>query len=235
MKNKLLKSVITGLACVLVFASSKAGIVEFKFCNCNDSCTYVIKLCPQACMFHGGCISLPCQTDSVKPGTCDSMLFNVPTGYILSMSSIVFQVSNLSNSKTWTFGTSTTHSSGTCHSTSFGSTYWTALGGNDYRICDDSTWHSKIVLGLAGVIDESEFKVYPNPTWDVSNVYFALMKDADVNIDVYNMLEQKVFTYQETSAPAGTHSVAINNLKPGIYIVRFTAGGDIVTRKLVVQ
>jgi hypothetical protein len=235
MKNKFLKSCITLLAWLLVIASSKATTVKFKFCNCHDSCTYVIKLCPQACQLpHGGCISLQCETDSLKPGTCDSMQFNVPAGYVLSMSSIVFQVSNLSNSATWTFGTSTTHGTGNCQSPSSGKTWWTALGGNSFRICDDSTWHSK-VLGVAGIIDESEFKVYPNPTTDVSNVYFSLMKDADVNIDVYNMLEQKVFTYKETSSPSGTHSVAISNLKPGIYIVRFMAGGDLVTRKLIVQ
>ena len=79
--------------------------------------------------------------------------------------------------------------------------------------------------------------MYPNPTNNNTNLVFKLDKDQSVNIEVYNMLGEVVYTANENNMTAGTHTIAINgsNLQNGVYFVRLSADNVPTTQKLIIQ
>jgi hypothetical protein len=81
---------------------------------------------------------------------------------------------------------------------------------------------------------------YPNPLRaSLSNsgtkITFTLSKTANVTLEVYNMLGEKVTTLVKGAKPAGEHVVNFNasNLPSGIYFYTLTAGELKQTRKMV--
>jgi hypothetical protein len=81
---------------------------------------------------------------------------------------------------------------------------------------------------------------YPNPFNPTQTVAFTLPQRADVRLDVYNVLGQKVRTLINTSLPAGDHQVVWNGqsdaarmMSTGVYFYRLSAGGQSQTYKTV--
>jgi hypothetical protein len=82
---------------------------------------------------------------------------------------------------------------------------------------------------------------YPNPLRaSLSNsgttITFTLSKAANVTLEVYNMLGEKVTTLVKGAKPAGEHVVNFNasSLPSGIYFYTLTAGDLKQTRKMVI-
>jgi hypothetical protein len=82
---------------------------------------------------------------------------------------------------------------------------------------------------------------YPNPLRaSVSNsgttITFTLSKAANVTLEVYNMLGEKVTTLVKGAKPAGEHVVSFeaSSLPSGIYFYTLTAGELKQTRKMVI-
>ncbi|MFZ4399456.1 MAG: cohesin domain-containing protein, partial [Bacteroidales bacterium] len=74
------------------------------------------------------------------------------------------------------------------------------------------------------------FSIYPNPSNSNSILSYQLDKDnQSVNIEVFNMLGQKVLTVVNENQAAGKYSVSLskqgNSLDYGSYLIRFTVGG----------
>jgi hypothetical protein len=76
---------------------------------------------------------------------------------------------------------------------------------------------------------------YPNPFNPSTTVEFALPKDARVNLDVYNVLGQRVATLVDEIRAAGYHSVRFNagQLASGLYIYRIVAGDVTMVKKMM--
>ena len=79
---------------------------------------------------------------------------------------------------------------------------------------------------------------YPNPFNPSTTITYSLPERAKVNIEIYNLLGQKVNTIYDGVEAAGVHSVMWNahNYSSGIYFYRMRAGGEKTfesTRKLV--
>jgi len=93
------------------------------------------------------------------------------------------------------------------------------------------------LLGVPEISDISYLDIYPNPTNSSANIAFSLTQAENVNIDVYNMLGEKVYSIDKGNMPAGDHTVTIErgNLKTGIYFVRFATGNGVTTKKLVIE
>ena len=78
---------------------------------------------------------------------------------------------------------------------------------------------------------------YPNPFNPSTVIEFALPKDANVNLVVYNMIGQKVMTLVDGLTPAGYHSVKLDgtNLASGMYLYRLTTGKQTIIKKTLLM
>jgi subtilisin family serine protease len=81
---------------------------------------------------------------------------------------------------------------------------------------------------------------YPNPFNPTTTVAFELPTAADVSLQVFNLLGQKVRTLHSGQLPAGEHQVvwearndAGESVASGVYFYRLTAGNHSQSRKMV--
>ncbi len=85
--------------------------------------------------------------------------------------------------------------------------------------------------------------IYPNPTNSQTVFNFSTKKKVKIAIELFNILSQRVKTYEAKTYPAGTHTVTWNgknnfgnNVPSGIYIIRFTADKrDMVKRFTILR
>lgn len=79
------------------------------------------------------------------------------------------------------------------------------------------------------------FQNYPNPFNPVTTIRYALPKQADVLLEVYNLLGQSITTLVNEQMPAGFHDVQFgaNNLPTGYYIYRIQTDGFNDVKKMV--
>lgn len=78
---------------------------------------------------------------------------------------------------------------------------------------------------------------YPNPSNGVSQVKITLAKTANVSLEVYNLLGQKVYEVPATRLNEGNHILDIKagHLTPGMYTYSVIANGERATRKMMVN
>lgn len=76
---------------------------------------------------------------------------------------------------------------------------------------------------------------YPNPFNPSTKINFGLKKSTNVEINVYNILGNKVATLVNEFKPAGNHSVLFNakNLSSGIYFYKIVTNEFVQTRKML--
>ena len=75
---------------------------------------------------------------------------------------------------------------------------------------------------------------YPNPFNPATTIQFSLPKTAYVELDIYNMLGEKVAVLVETTMSPGTHNVVWNasNMASGVYIYQFRFDSIVQTKKM---
>lgn len=101
----------------------------------------------------------------------------------------------------------------------------------------DSLLFNGSVLGIKENFENgSTVNLYPNPATNSVNLLYNLTNAAKVNVKIYNVVGQELSTF-EKELPAGNNSLNINleNYKQGIYFVKSTVQGKLVTKKLVVE
>lgn len=80
--------------------------------------------------------------------------------------------------------------------------------------------------------------LYPNPASTMSdvNIDFSVAQTADVKIDLYNMIGQRVKSVTNDRFTAGTHKVnfSVSDLKPGVYFYTMQAGNYSKTYKFTI-
>ena len=77
---------------------------------------------------------------------------------------------------------------------------------------------------------------YPNPFNPTTTINFALPKESNVTLKVYNMIGQEVMTLiSNERMNSGYHSVKVDGSKltSGVYIYKLTAGDFVATKKMV--
>ena len=76
---------------------------------------------------------------------------------------------------------------------------------------------------------------YPNPFNPATSISYSIPKDGFVHLSVYNVLGQQVKELINENVIAGNHQVTFNaaNLSSGVYYYRIEAGGNTVTRKMI--
>lgn len=79
---------------------------------------------------------------------------------------------------------------------------------------------------------------YPNPFNPSTTIAYNLPRRAEVRLDIYNLLGQRVATLIDEEQSAGNHMVQWNaggNLASGLYFYRLEAGGIRETRKMILM
>lgn len=78
--------------------------------------------------------------------------------------------------------------------------------------------------------------LYPNPASLYTQVQFSLSKAANVNIEMFNILGEKVSTQNLGNQAIGEHNykLDVNNVPSGMYTIRITAGTDVLTQSVSV-
>ena len=81
---------------------------------------------------------------------------------------------------------------------------------------------------------------YPNPFNPTTQIRFDLPNKNDVNINIYNMLGQKVKVFSMPNTPAGTHTITWNAtnqsgqpLSAGVYLYQMIIEDFVKTRKMI--
>jgi len=77
---------------------------------------------------------------------------------------------------------------------------------------------------------------YPNPASFESVITLTTSKEAVLNLDLYNMLGEKVRSLHHQSVAAGNHTfnLPVSGLTEGNYFLKATSGDQVITRKLQV-
>jgi hypothetical protein len=78
---------------------------------------------------------------------------------------------------------------------------------------------------------------YPNPFNNNTSFTLTLAKNANVNIDVFNTIGQKVIAIENKTYNAGTHTVTIDgsNLNAGVYFYSVRTGESTITQRMLVK
>ncbi|MBC7186641.1 MAG: T9SS type A sorting domain-containing protein, partial [Calditrichaeota bacterium] len=122
--------------------------------------------------------------------------------------------------------------------------FWRVCGINQYGSSDYSAVASFMtgdyfsrIDGLAtGRTDFALLQNYPNPFNPETTIEFAVARECLVQLRVYNLLGQEVATLVNSWLPAGRYRVRASSqeLRPGIYFYKMTAGNFSKTRRMVV-
>lgn len=93
-----------------------------------------------------------------------------------------------------------------------------------------------VPTGLAENTISDNLICYPNPAQDNLTVDYTLSAPVNVTVRLYNSLGAEVSSSAQGKQVAGRHSLTIDtsNLAPGVYILRFEKGEEIISKKIVV-
>jgi len=79
------------------------------------------------------------------------------------------------------------------------------------------------------------FQNYPNPFNPDTQISFYLPKKGDVQITIYNMLGQEIYTITKNGFNSGLNSITFNgsNFSSGAYFYQIKAGGNIQMKRML--
>lgn len=82
----------------------------------------------------------------------------------------------------------------------------------------------------------STLSVSPNPTSDIANIDFGLLKSNNINLTVYDMAGKKMMENNYGKMLQGDQRIRLNldNLSEGFYFVTLNVGGELATKKISV-
>jgi len=98
-----------------------------------------------------------------------------------------------------------------------------------YIVPTSSTGISNMALAK-----ENKFNVYPNPFKDNVTVSYTLITDADVKLEVYNIVGAREEILINTQQQKGEYKYSLNNnLSSGVYFISLTINGNTTTQRVI--
>jgi len=101
-----------------------------------------------------------------------------------------------------------------------------------------STAPNPMALGVSEISNNvGNVRVYPNPFNNEATVVYNLNQLQNVNIEVWNLMGQKVMTLGQGKQAQGRHEVVIgkDNLQAGMYLLRLVTDQGIAVQKIEIQ
>ncbi|MBL0330844.1 MAG: T9SS type A sorting domain-containing protein [Bacteroidetes bacterium] len=97
------------------------------------------------------------------------------------------------------------------------------------------------IVPLATALNDTEningIDVYPNPYSGSTNIYYSLVRNSNVAIEIYNTIGQKIETIVDGKQSAGeykyTFSAKENGYDAGIYFVKFMIDGKTTMKRII--
>ena len=111
---------------------------------------------------------------------------------------------------------------------------------NAHQTCEvwSNTWIGGSSVGIGDEILPLTYALhpnYPNPFNPVTNIQFTIPEQADVKLQIYNVLGRQVDVLVNETLPIGHHKILWNpkNLSSGVYFYKLEAGSFMKTRKMI--
>ncbi len=108
---------------------------------------------------------------------------------------------------------------------------WVALasGGNLVEL-------PKFLNVKENLIDKESVQAYPNPAATQVSIEYNLFENADLTIELYDILGQKVYESQQfgTSGKLNKYTIDVTGMNEGIYFLSLNAGASRITKKIQV-
>jgi hypothetical protein len=106
-----------------------------------------------------------------------------------------------------------------------------------------SSWASAVAkLPVTGNYDpldgKNSFRIYPNPVSNTMTLDYNLVKNDNVNLEIYNTTGQVIKTYiKSNNHPSGSYSQSfdVSDLNSGVYLARFTTGNVTKSTKIIIN
>jgi len=91
--------------------------------------------------------------------------------------------------------------------------------------------------GVRSLNSNFDVKVFPNPYKGKTSIAYALIKQTDVKIEVYNSLGELVTTIVNEKQTSGSYkyqfSAADNGFAQGVYYLRMTINNEVITKRII--
>lgn len=87
---------------------------------------------------------------------------------------------------------------------------------------------------VSEITEEDGLSIYPNPFKDYTYVNFVLNEAENVELTVYNLIGEVVYTSSQQNMRSGSHKLMIDtqNFTSGVYFVNLVAGDKVYTKKI---
>lgn len=93
---------------------------------------------------------------------------------------------------------------------------------------------------MVGITEHEAFganvSMYPNPAKNQLNIGYSLTNISDVHVGVFDLLGREVLSADAIDQQIGSQALQLNttNINNGVYLVKLQAGGQTITRKVVI-
>jgi diphthamide biosynthesis methyltransferase len=100
---------------------------------------------------------------------------------------------------------------------------------------DDIRINNANVLSTSKIYNNPHVNLYPNPVNGVAEVSYELAQPGSVTFNVYNMLNQLVYSKTINNQSVGAHAETFNfsDLNSGVYTLSIASGDAISTKKFI--
>ena len=87
-----------------------------------------------------------------------------------------------------------------------------------------------------GLNDASKIILYPNPSKNISNLFFEIKENKKVSVMLYNIFG-KLLKTSESNCKPGENNIELDfeGLTSGFYMVKVRIGNELITKKLIIE
>jgi len=111
------------------------------------------------------------------------------------------------------------------------------ISGGEFAEAYTEIFENDLVSGIAEISDLNALSIYPNPVENNVNVAFDLAKSIDTQVEIFNLLGERVFSQDMGVLAAGSQLITIDlsTVDNGVYFLAITSEGKVNTKKITVS